>query len=218
MTTPPLPQDTGQTSQAPKKSNKGCIIAAAICAAVLVIGVIAVIGLGFWGYGKVKDRVATDPAKVMVMSNDIVELDMGADPRWEPQFGLDIFIMKMAAYGIDGGNAFMVIMNGDPQMMGTGEQFESQMRAEMEKQNAQRNKQMEATTEISSGREEFMVQGTAKSFLVAYSEGVDSKTRYIEVSGSLDSKEQGRTAFIYLKAPEATVSLEQAKALIESAK
>ncbi|MDA0813392.1 MAG: hypothetical protein O3C21_13515 [Verrucomicrobia bacterium] len=181
-------------------------------------GVAVVIGLGVWGYSKVKDNIATDPAKVIAMSNEMVLLDFGPDSNWKPAFAMDLFIMKMAVYAIENESAFLVVMDGDPKTLGTGEAFESQMRAEISKQNAQRSReQMEATKEISSSREDFNVKGAPTSFLVSYSEGIETGTRYIEISGSLESNQSGRTAFIYIKAPESALSLEDAKALIESA-
>ncbi|MGK0189139.1 MAG: hypothetical protein ACI9R3_004956 [Verrucomicrobiales bacterium] len=221
ITTPPLPPGNGHTAPTQQKKGKGCLIAGIIAAVILVIGGITVVGLGVWGYSKVKDNFSADPVKIEAMSNQIVDLDMAADARWQPKFALDMLIMKMAFYSIDEESAFLVVMNADPKVMGTGDAFESRMRSEIDKQNAQQGsksgKSVEATTEISSSREQFVVQGTPRGFLVTYSEGVETKTRYIEVSGSLDSNESGRSAFIYLKAPEATVILDQAKALIESA-
>lgn len=182
----------------------------------MIIAVVSFVALGVWGYGKVKDRVALDPVKVTAMANQIVQLDIG--PDWTPQFAMDIFIMQMAAFGSDGDQAFLIIMDGDPATLGKGESFEQKMRAEISKQKAQQGKQREVTREISSSRQDFLIRGTPTSFLVAFSEGVDSKSRFIEVSGSLESNNAGRTAFIYLMAPESLISLEQAKALIETAK
>ncbi|MEZ5327434.1 MAG: hypothetical protein R3F19_20480 [Verrucomicrobiales bacterium] len=220
MNPTPPPLDLTQTAPQPsgKKSNKGCIIAAVVVAVIVAIGVAVVVGLGVWGYAKMKDNFATDPAKVLAMSNDMALLDFGNDSKWRPQFAMDILIMKMAAYGNEDESAFLVVMDGDPKVLGTGEAFETQMRAEISKQNAQRKrKEIEPTKEVSSSREEFMVKGTPASFLVTYSEGIDTGTRYIEVSGSFESNQPGRTAFIYIKAPEATFNVDQAKALIETA-
>jgi hypothetical protein len=223
MDSTPPPLDLNQTNNpgtpAQAKKGNGCVIAAIIGAVIVAMGVAAVIGLGVWGYSRVKDNIATDPVKVVAMSNEMVSLDFGPDSKWKPQFAMNILILKMAAYGIENESAFLVIMDGDPKTLGTGEAFESQMRAEISKQNAQRNrKQMEATKEVSSSREDFVVRGTPASFLVSVSEGIETGTRYVEVSGSFESNQPGRTAFIYIKAPESSLSLDDAKALIETAR
>lgn len=222
MDSTPPPLNLGQNNYsgppAQAKKGNGCIIAAIVAAVIVAAGVAVVIGLGVWGYSKVKDNISTDPVKVIAMSNEIVLLDFGSDSKWKPAFAMDIFMMKMAIYAIDDESAFLVVMDGDPKTLGTGEAFESQMRAEISKQNTQRShKQMEATKEISSSREEFNVRGTPTSFLVSYSDGIETGTRYIEISGSLESNQAGRTAFIYIKARESVLTLEAAKALIETA-
>ena len=70
----------------PAKKSNGCLIAGIIAAVIAVVGIIAVIAVGMWGYGKVKERVATDPAEVITMSNAIAVIDPGdnghRNSRW----------------------------------------------------------------------------------------------------------------------------------------
>ena len=125
--------------------------------------------------------------------------------------------MRMAAFGSEDGVSGLVLMDGDPAMLGTGEQFEAKMRDEITKQNSkQGGGSSEPTTQISSSRQDFLVRGAPTSFLVVHSEGINSKTKFIEISGAFDSNQSGRTAFLYLKGSEDTVTIEDAKSLIES--
>ena len=207
------PYQTTGSGEPPKKKGKGCLIAAIIAAILAIMVVIA----GIWGFGKMKERVSTDPAKVTAMADSIVQVETGAD--WKPEMSMDLFVMRMAIFTADQENAVLIVMDGNPATLGSGAEFENKMRSEITKQNAKRaGGKGEPTNEVSSSREDFMVRGEPVSFLVSQKEGVDSKTPYLEISGAFDSNKPGHTAFIYLSAPESAMTMAQAKALIESAK
>jgi len=71
---------------------------------------------------------------------------------------------------------------------------------------------------VSSERKEMMVRGEPRSFLVVNSEGTQSKKKFLEVSGTFDSAREGRTAFLMIKAPEESFSMEEIEGVISSIK
>ncbi|MFT5412489.1 MAG: hypothetical protein ACI9NC_005237 [Verrucomicrobiales bacterium] len=187
--------------------------------AAIIVGVILIIfvALAVWAYFAVKDKInfSTEPAKVTLMADQIAEIDLGE--KWEPQFSMNIMIIRMTMFISDDQKGVAFLMDGDSKM-GSGDQFEAEMRAEMEKSAQRSGGSSEGTTQVSSDRQDFMVRGEATSFLVVNSEGTDSKTKFLEVSGTFPSAEAGRTAFLMIKAPEATYSMDEIKAAIESIK
>ena len=204
--------DLTQSGAPQQKKGKGCFIALAVVGVLAVLAIAGVVGVGMWIKSKVD--IATDPAEIVAISDKIATINLG--DSWKPQFGMDIMIIRMAFYasGNNAENGVMFLMDGDSNM-GTGDQFEAQMRAKMDEQSS-RSGNLEGTKQVSSGRQDFMVKGEPISFLVVTSEGVETGAKYLELSGSFKVKEAGRTGFLYLRAPEAAMTLEQAKAIIES--
>jgi hypothetical protein len=193
-----------------KKGMSGCKIVA------IVFGIITIVAIaaGIYLVTKIKDRVSLDPVKVSEMAGNIVQLDLG--DQWEPKFSMDIIVFRMALYATAGEDGLFVLMDADSSTQGSGEQFETKMRAEFDKATSEQDAGSESTTQISSARQDFLVRGEPNSFLVVNSEGTDTKKKYLEVSGAFDSSDAGKTAFLLIKVPEEVMSLEQIKGLIES--
>lgn len=210
MSTPDYPSPTEQQN----KSSNGCLIAAAIVGFLVLILIVAVVGVGMWGFSEAKDRISMEPAKVTEMSDKIATMETGGN--WSPQFSMDLTFFRMALYTeTSGTDGVLVICDASTKHVGKGADFEQQMRSNIE-QNMNQNKEIEKTKTISSERQPFIVRGQESDFLVSQTEGVNSGTRYLEISGSFEAKEPGRSGFLFVRAPELSVSVDEIKKLVET--
>ncbi len=153
-----------------------------------------------------------DPQEIAAMQDEIVTIDIG-EP-WHPQGAFDMWIMRMVMYETTTpDDGVMVLMDADEEQMGGRDQFERQMRAQLDN-SVNQGDQYEPTRVLNSGQRNYTVRGESIRFAFNESEGIVSGTLYYEVSGVIDGNE--RTAFIYIRAPQESFGEEQIQQMIES--